>query len=174
MARRILGCLAFLISAVAASLPASGQQAAPAAEQQAAPGKEQQPVARPEQTRESLQGAGAPAGGAGPAGEAAPKLDEAAVAKLKERLASELGVEVLDVRPVEANGRQVYAVKVMNPGGNSNDAFLVSTLIVDRESGEVLGRLPQSIDTAAEFSESGARFEPDFEGGRTIRRRTYR
>jgi hypothetical protein len=100
---------------------------------------------------------------------------DAAVAGLKERLASELGVDVLDIRPIEANGRQVYAVKVMNPGGNSNDAFLVSTLVVDRKSGEVLGRLPQSIETAADFPESGAQFEPDLDdSGHAMRRRTYR
>jgi hypothetical protein len=166
MARRILGYLVLLMLAGAVPLPASGQQAAP--------GEGQQPVERPQQARESPGRDGAPAGGASTAGEAAPKLDEAAVARLKERLAAELGVEVLDVRPVEADGQQVYAVKVMNPGGNSNDAFLVSTLVVDGESGEVLGRLPQPIGTAADFSESGARFEPDLEGGLAIRRRTYR
>jgi hypothetical protein len=110
-----------------------------------------------------------------PAGDAPAQPGDAALAALKERLASELGVDVLDVRPVEANGRPVYAVKVMIPGGNSNDAFLVSTLVVDRESGEVLGRLPQPIETAAGFSKSGAQFEPDLDdSGQAMRRRTYR
>jgi hypothetical protein len=110
-----------------------------------------------------------------PASDGPAQQGEAEPAGLKERLASELGVELLDIRPIEVDGREAYAVKVMNPGGNSNNAFLVATLVVDGESGEVLGRLPQSIETAADFSQRGARFEPDLDdSGQAIRRRTYR
>jgi hypothetical protein len=164
MVHRSIGCLLALTLAGAVALPASAQQT---------PRGEQQLIERVQQMRERLQGGGAPAQEAGPAGAAEP-VDQAAVAELKQRLASDLGVDVLDVRPIEANGRQAYAVKVMNPGGNSNDAFLVSTLVVDRESGEVLGRLPQSIGTSTDFSGGGVRFEPLENSGPAIRRRTYR
>ena len=99
-----------------------------------------------------------------------PMVDEAVAAEIRQRLGEELGVEVLDVRAIEANDRQAYAAKIMNPGGDSNAAFQVTTLVVDRESGEVLGVLAPSIGTAAEFSRGGASFQSD----QSIRRRTYR
>lgn len=130
---------------------------------------EQELIGQARRIRERLQSEG------GAESEPAPALDEAAVAELKERLAEESGVEVLGVEAIETDGRPAYAVKVMNPAGNSNDAFQVSTLIVDRDSGEVLGRLQQSIGTAAGFPQGGARFQPNIDSsGLTIRRRTYR
>lgn len=125
-----------------------------------------------DQVRRMREGVGGEAAGES---EAAPPLDEAGVAELRQRLGEALGVEVLGVQGIEADGRPAYAVRVMNPGGNSNDAFRVSTLIVDRDSGEVLGQLQQSVETATEFPEGGVRFQPNIDSsGLTIRQRTYR
>ncbi len=57
------------------------------------------------------------------------------------RIASTYGVEVLRVREVEGNGRRLFAVTVMLPGGDRNDAFQVGTLLVDAETGEPVPRL---------------------------------
>lgn len=48
------------------------------------------------------------------------------------------GVKVLRVIGDELDGRKVFNVRVMVPGGNSNDAFRVDTLIVDAETGQML------------------------------------
>ncbi len=56
------------------------------------------------------------------------------------RLAETYGVDVLRVRELEENGRRLYAITVMLPGGNRNDAFQVGTLLVDAESGEPVPR----------------------------------
>lgn len=47
-------------------------------------------------------------------------------------------VKVLRVTPGEIENRQVWMVTVMNEGGTSNAAFQVTTLAVDRESGELV------------------------------------
>lgn len=53
---------------------------------------------------------------------------------------TEYGVEVLDVEEDTVDGTPVFRVTVMNPAGDFNEAFLVSTLIVDRRTG---GLVPQ-------------------------------
>ncbi len=60
--------------------------------------------------------------------------------EVKRRLAETYGVEVLRVRELEENGRRLYAVTVMLPGGNRNNAFQVGTLLVDAETGEPVPR----------------------------------
>lgn len=56
------------------------------------------------------------------------------------RVAEDFGVEVLTkrTRAGEIDGRAVWFLTVMNPGGTSNDAFQVNTLAVDRETGELV------------------------------------
>ncbi len=45
-------------------------------------------------------------------------------------------VEVLGVREGEIDGRAVWLVTVMMPPGDSNAAFMVSNLAIDRETGD--------------------------------------
>jgi hypothetical protein len=91
-------------------------------------------------------------------------------AQIEQQIGERLGVQVLSVEPVEPNGDPRYAVKVMNPPGNYNGAFLVSTLLVDAVSGEVVGEagpeggLVRPIQVPASDAESGLE----------ARRRTYR
>jgi hypothetical protein len=79
-------------------------------------------------------------------------------------IARRYGVSVLKVTPTKVDERDAYAVVVMNPGGNDNGAFEVSTLIVDAASGALVPQfahrasgyaLPPSPDTATPGDDSG-------------------
>ena len=102
---------------------------------------------------------------------ARPELGEDEVQAL---LREGLGVEILKIEPVEAEGRAAYAVTVMNPPGNDNSAFAVETLVVDGATGGLLGRVPQGPRTATpDLAESSG--PAGGEGsGLEIRRRTHR
>ena len=56
------------------------------------------------------------------------------------KVAEDFGVEVLTkrTRAGDIDGRAVWFLTVMNPGGTSNAAFQVNTLAVDRETGELV------------------------------------
>lgn len=66
-------------------------------------------------------------------GAAAISEDEAA-----RQIADRFSVRVLDVKPGKLDGQDVWLVTVMKEGGNRNDAFQVSRLAVDRESGALV------------------------------------
>lgn len=68
-----------------------------------------------------------------PAAEAAMSADTAS-----KQIGERFDVEVLKVRPGEIDGRKVWLVTVMRPGGDSNAAFQVHLLAVDQESGELV------------------------------------
>ena len=68
----------------------------------------------------------------------APEAAAITEAEVRERIAATYGVRVLKIRPDEIDGRAVYLVTVMRPGGNANDAFLVATLAVDRATGALV------------------------------------
>jgi hypothetical protein len=115
---------------------------------------------------------GAPAKGseAGAAQAPAPGLSEE---QMRSRLEEELGVEVLGLEVVDPNGPPAYAVRVMNPPGNYDAAFLVSTLLVDGETGEILAQSP-GRPTAADPDVLPESFRPDLDAsGREIRRRSH-
>jgi len=84
--------------------------------------------------------------------------------KIAAAVAQRYGVNVLKVTPTTLGERDAYAVLVMNPGGNDNGAFAVSTLVVDAASGELVPQfahgpsgytLPPAPDTATSGSDSG-------------------
>lgn len=62
-------------------------------------------------------------------------LSEAAARTALER---EYGVEVLRITADEQDDIPVFLVRVMNPGGNFNEAFQVNTLVVDRKTGKLV------------------------------------
>ena len=62
------------------------------------------------------------------------------------KVAETYGVEVLRVREVEEDGRRLYLLTVMLPGGDRNDAFQVGTLTVDADTGEPVPRLRHRPD----------------------------
>ena len=67
-------------------------------------------------------------------GAGAAVTDEAAA----KQVAETYNVEVLRVRAGTIDGRKVWLVTVMQPGGNSNGAFQVHVLAVDEESGALV------------------------------------
>jgi len=54
------------------------------------------------------------------------------------QVAERYDVQVLKVAPGEIDGRAVWLVTIMVPGGNSNSAFQVHRLAVDQESGDLV------------------------------------
>lgn len=102
---------------------------------------------------------------------AAAALPEQQIAK---RVAEQLGVQVLKVTPTDAKDPPTYAVRVMNPPGNDNAAFLVSTLLVDATTGAILGEARPVPSAAQPDVTPLTRTPEDADGGRDLRRRTYR
>lgn len=76
-----------------------------------------------------------------PAAQAAVDQDTAA-----RQLAERFGVQVLKVRAGERDGRKVWLVTVMQPGGNRNNAFQVHLLAVDQESGNLVSSFQHRAD----------------------------
>jgi len=62
------------------------------------------------------------------------------------RIAQRYGVEVLRVRELGVDGRRIYALTVMQPGGDVNGAFQIGELWVDAETGEPVPRLFHRAD----------------------------
>ena len=106
--------------------------------------------------------AGVPAGPAG----AQQALTADAVAQ---EVAERYGVEVLDVTPSDTEGRPAYTVTVMNPGGNSNGAFRVTRLMVDRTTGELISQFRHE-DAGYVLPGGAANRDTQGADGRAIRR----
>jgi ribosomal protein L23 len=58
--------------------------------------------------------------------------------EVKAMIEKRFGVEVLRIKEISADGQEAYAVTVMNPGGNFNEAFQVNTIVVDRKTGRLI------------------------------------
>jgi hypothetical protein len=69
---------------------------------------------------------------------AAPAAERLSPDEISARIAETYGVEVLRLRDAKVDGRAAYAVTVMSPGGNSNAAFQVNTLLVDAATGALI------------------------------------
>ena len=78
-----------------------------------------------------------------PAASASEQAEARAVAA---RVADDLEVELITTTVVEIGGRRLIAARVLEPGRDSNVAFLVQTLVLDPESGRVLGVFPGTED----------------------------
>jgi hypothetical protein len=88
-------------------------------------------------------------------------------------VAQRFGVTVLRVAPIERDGKPLYSVVVMNPGGNFNEAFKATTLVVDPDSGELVPQFRQE-NSGYDLPAAADRQPPADDGGRTIRRETFR
>ena len=60
--------------------------------------------------------------------------------QIQRKFETEYGVTVLRIREISDNGKPVFAVTVMNPGGNFNEAYQVNTVAVDPETGELISQ----------------------------------
>jgi len=74
---------------------------------------------------------------------AAISVSSAADAQVSARQASQqfaasYGVQVLKVRGAEIDGKRVYLLTVMNPKGDFNEAFQVTTVAVDADTGNLI------------------------------------
>ena len=83
-------------------------------------------------------------------------------------------MQVLQIERVAASERPTYALKVMNPPGNHNAALRVVTLLVDGDTGEVLGEAQATPD-----AENPGAFPPcaslaKATAASSFRRRTWR
>ena len=63
---------------------------------------------------------------------------------LAERIAKTYGVTVLKITNAEQDGAQVLLIAVMNPGGNFNEAFQVTNLVIDRQTGKLVSQFPHA------------------------------
>ena len=117
---------------------------------------------------ERLQRIQGEVGGGAPQAEAQLSADQ-----VRQRISEDLGVEVLSVDRVADGERAAYALKVMNPPGNYNAAFRVVTLLVDGDSGAVLGEI-QTTPSAETPDAFPGRREPGEQSGLELRRRSHR
>jgi hypothetical protein len=87
-------------------------------------------------------------------------------------LAKRFDVKILRVTPIERDGKRRYAVVVMNPGGNFNDAFKVTMLVVDAETGDLVEQF-QTESPGTDRPASANRERPADDGGAAIRQETF-
>ncbi len=66
---------------------------------------------------------------------AAPAGAEMSVDAVIQKIEADYSVTVLRVRPMTDDGRRVFAVTIMNPGGAFNEAFQVNTIVIDADTG---------------------------------------
>ena len=58
--------------------------------------------------------------------------------QVRRQVETRYGVKVLRIRPMTEQGRSAFAVTIMNPGGDFNEAFQVNTIVVDAETGDLV------------------------------------
>ena len=100
---------------------------------------------------------------------ATPAAARVPVDEVKASIERDYGVDVLRIVEVEIAGRTIYAVTVMNPGGDFNEAFQVNTLAVDPDTGALIlqDRLEAGAGTPRTIDEgSGAAMRRDSMRGR--------
>jgi len=93
--------------------------------------------------------------------------------KVSADIAERYHVTVLRATPTKIGDRAAYAVAVMNPGGDDNGAFKVTTLIVDAETGALV---PQFVHRPAGYDlpSPSDRSPPADDSGPIIRSLTER
>lgn len=90
--------------------------------------------------------------------------------QVKSAIASKFGVQVLKVEETQGPEGPAYLVTVMNPGGDSNSAFQVNTLMVDQQTGKLVSafrHLPAGYDLSGSRS-----FNTKLGEGEELRRRS--
>ncbi len=100
----------------------------------------------------------------------APAAAQALLTEAAARTAVEerYGVEVLRIESAEQDGVPVFLVRVMNPGGNFNEAFQVNTLVLDRRTGNLVPQFRH--ESSGVRDRSGTRRETDENTGPVLRR----
>ena len=92
--------------------------------------------------------------------------------QIAESVAKKYDVQVLKVVKAEEDGKPVFYVTVMNPPGDANNAFQVTTLAVDPATGDLVSQY-RTTPTGQELS-GAASHTPRYNSGPEIRRWSMR
>lgn len=87
----------------------------------------------------------------------APNALAASKAEVKAMIEKTYGVKVLRIDDTRANDLDAFAVRVMNPGGNFNEAFQINTLVVDKRTGRLISQFRHLSDGRVGRSGGGGR-----------------
>jgi len=60
--------------------------------------------------------------------------------QVKRQLQEAYGVSILRIQIIENRGKSAFAVTMMNPPGNFNEAYQVSTIVIDRKTGKPMSQ----------------------------------
>ena len=90
----------------------------------------------------------------------------------REMLEATYGVEVLRIRADYRDDVDVFVASVMNPGGDFNEAFQVSQLIVDRRTGELISQFRHAASGVRDDGER--RRDAEENSGPVLRRDSLR
>ena len=105
---------------------------------------------------------------------ASPASAQISVDEVGKKLAETYNVRVLDVRPARHDGRAVYAARVMRTEeGAGNGAFMVTTLLVDPKTGDLVSTFGHG-KTGYSTSATGSNDARIDSSGRAMRRMTNR
>lgn len=74
------------------------------------------------------------------AGTAEPAKAQLSEEQIRQQLEEDYGVTVLRMKKIVDDGKPVFAVTLMSPGGNFNEAFQVNTVAVDPETGKLVSQ----------------------------------
>ncbi len=88
--------------------------------------------------------------------------------EVRQRVSTDFGVRVLKVRPGRFDGRSVFLVTVMNPGGDFNEAFQVTVLAVDAATGKMVSAF-RHLPSGLRVNQAPSR-EPNRQPADTFRR----
>ncbi|GEM_PF-5890563 len=72
--------------------------------------------------------------------------------RVAKMLSERYGVQVIRAERTQLNGKPVFEVVVINPGGDFNEAYAVHTLVVDASTGTLISQfehLPSGYDLAS-------------------------
>jgi hypothetical protein len=92
--------------------------------------------------------------------------------QVKVAIERDFGVRVLRIVSGTADGRGVFLVTVMNPGGEFNEAFQVTRLVVDAETGKLVPQFRHGA-SGHSFSNADTRV-PNRQLPDAVRDRTWR
>jgi hypothetical protein len=102
---------------------------------------------------------------------AAARVDRVAQ-KLTQQIAQRYGVQVLRADRELLDGKPVYRMVVMNPGGDFNEAYAVHTLVIDAASGALVSQF-EHLPTGYVLAAPPDRTPRDDGSGVMIRRETF-
>lgn len=92
--------------------------------------------------------------------------------RLANELSSRFSVQVLRAQREQLDGKPVYRMVVMNPGGDFNEAYAVHTLVVDAKTGALVSQF-QNETSGYQLSAPPDRTPRDNGVGTAIRRETF-